>query len=270
MGASTRGGGARTIGLMRITVALTPKLLRYPRMHAVAVVDVLRATTSAITMLDNGLLRAIVSDNIQQARRLALNNFSLLCGEVRAQPPAGFDYGNSPAEFSELSFKGKSAVLFTTNGTRAMIASAEAPVVVAAALVNRQAAAERLLAEAARRKIDVAIVCAGVERGTAFSLEDTAAAGAIVEAARDLDPSVHMTDESWAAFHLWRWYRGDAERAFRHSAHGRALAQLGFHRDLAYAAQVDVTRTVPLLYHDGDVCVLRSRAPRARGAAVSG
>ena len=197
---------------MRITVALTPKLLREPRQHAVAVVDVLRATTSLVTMLENGLLRAIISDNIQQARKLALSNFSLLCGEVKARPPAGFDYGDSPAEFAALSFKGKSAVLFTTNGTRALAAASEAPFVVAAALVNRRAAAERLVAEAARRKLDIAVVCAGVERGTAFSLEDTAAAGAIVEAAMKTDAALAMTDSSWAALHLWRWYRGDAMR----------------------------------------------------------
>src|SRR3990172_7368470 len=109
--------------MMKISVALTPRMLREPRDHAVAVVDVLRATTSIVTMLESGLLRAIVSDNIQQARKLALANFSLLCGEVRSRPPAGFDYGNSPAEFAGLSFRGKSAVMMTTNGTRALSAA---------------------------------------------------------------------------------------------------------------------------------------------------
>jgi 2-phosphosulfolactate phosphatase len=245
---------------MRITVALTPKLLREPRLHAVAVVDVLRATTSLVTMLENGLLRAIISDNIQQARTLALRNFSLLCGEVKARPPAGFDYGNSPAEFAGLSFKGKSAVLFTTNGTRALTTAAEAPFVLAAALVNRRAAAQRLVAEAANRRLDIAVVCAGVERGTAFSLEDTAAAGAIVEAAMEEDAALAMTDSSWAALHLWRWYRGDAMRVFRQSKHGRALRELGFDADLAYAAQLDIYESVPLLYDDDGVKVLRTRA----------
>jgi hypothetical protein len=36
-----------------------------------------------------------------------------------------------------------------------------------------------------------------------------------------------MTDSSWAALHLWRWYRGDPMRAFRQSKHGRALHELG-------------------------------------------
>jgi 2-phosphosulfolactate phosphatase len=249
---------------MRISVALTPKLLREPARHAIAVVDVLRATTSAVTMLENGLLRAIVSDNMQQARKLALANFALLCGEVKAQPPAGFDYGNSPAEFAALSFKGKSAVLFTTNGTRALSAAAEAPVVLAAALINRRAAAERLVAEGANRRLDLAIVCAGVERGTAFSLEDTAAAGAVVEAAIEADATIAMTDTSWAALHLWHWYRGDVMRLFRQSKHGRALQELGFQADLTYAAQLDIYRSVPILYEDDGVFALRTRTARPR------
>jgi 2-phosphosulfolactate phosphatase len=242
---------------MRITVALTPRLLREPRQNAVAVVDVLRATTSLVTMLENGLLRALISDNIQQARKLALANFSLLCGEVKAQPPPGFDYGNSPAEFAELSFKGKSAVLFTTNGTRALMAAATAPFVTAGTLLNRRAVGRRLVAEAAQRATDITIVCAGVDRGTAFSLEDTAAAGAIVEAAMEADGALAMTDSSWAALHLWRWYRGDAMRLFRQSKHGRALHELGFDSDLRYAAQLDIYDSVPVLYEVDGTKVLR-------------
>lgn len=247
---------------MKITVALTPKLLADPRSHVVGVVDVLRATSSIVTMLENGLLRAIISDNLQQARRLALDNFSLLCGELKALPPAGFDYGNSPSEFAGLSFKGKSAVLFTTNGTRALMVAVQAPFVVAASLLNRRAAAERLVTEAVARGLDIAIMCAGTERGTAFSLEDTAAAGAMVEAAMEADGALTMTDASWAALHLWHWFKRDPMRVFRQSAHGRALAAIGLESDLAYAAQLDVYDSVPQVYLDGATVVLRTRPPR--------
>ena len=215
-------------------------------------------------MFDGGLLRAIISSNIQDARKLAARNFSLLCGEVKAEQPPGFDYGNSPAQFSGLSFKGKSAVLFTTNGTRALASAAEAPFVSVAALRNRRAVAARLVDEAVRRHVDIAVVCAGVERGKAFSLEDTAAAGAIVEAATEADGALAMTDEAWAAMHLWHWYRGDAMRMFRQSAHGRHLLGIGFEEDLRYAAEVDASDVVPLLYDDGGVKVVRVRAPRKR------
>jgi 2-phosphosulfolactate phosphatase len=247
---------------MKITVAMTPRLLCEPQRHAVAVVDVLRATTSLVTMFEGGLLRAMISENVAQAHELARRNFSLLCGEVDAVPPDGFDYGNSPAEFANLSFKGKSAVLYTTNGTRAIHAVAQAPVVIAAALVNRRAAAQRLLAEAASRDLDIAIVCAGVKAGVAFSLEDTAAAGAIVEAVCEADAGVQPTEEALAAMHLWQWYDGDTSRMFRESAHGRLLARIGFDGDLRHAAQIDISEAVPVLYDDDGVKTLRARPPR--------
>ena len=141
--------------------------------------------------------------------------------------------------------------------------------VVAAALTNRRAAAARLVEEAAKRRLDVEVVCAGVEKGTAFSLEDTAAAGSIVEAVRELDATIALTDEAWAALHLWHWYRGDAGRIFGQSKHGRALLEAGFAEDLRYAGQVDVSSTVPLLFDDGGVNVLRVRKPRARRGGVT-
>ncbi|MBF6600590.1 MAG: 2-phosphosulfolactate phosphatase [Dehalococcoidia bacterium] len=246
---------------MRIAVALTPGLMREPAEHAVAVVDVLRASTSLVAMFDQGLLRAIVAGTLRDARSLAVQNFSLLCGEVEARPPRGFDHGNSPAEFASLSLKGRSAVLFTTNGTRALRSARAAPLVVAAALVNRRAASCRLLAEAARRKLDIAVVCAGSDGGQAFSLEDSIAAGAIVEAVHEADETVMLGDSAWAVYHLWRWYRGDAMRAFRESAHGRALLALGFGQDLRFAARLDASPCVPVLERDGQT--LRARRARA-------
>jgi 2-phosphosulfolactate phosphatase len=243
---------------MQIEVSLTPALLRQPARYAIGVVDVLRATTSLVVLHQNGLLRSIVSENLQQARQLARANLSLLCGEMRAVPPAGFDYGNSPADLAAVSFKGKSAVVMTTNGTRAIAVASGAPFVAAAALTNRTAVARHLLDAGSKRGLDVAIMCAGADRGLTFALEDTVAAGAIVEAAREADPALHLADSAWAALHLWRWYRGDALRTFRQSRHGRGLLELGFERDLRYAARVDISDVVPVLSVEGGMRVMRA------------
>ena len=251
-----------------MSVALTPRLLLEPRAHVIGVVDVLRATSSLVAMFDRGLLRAIIADTLRDARSLALRNFSLLCGEAKALPIAGFDYGNSPSEFASTPLAGKSAVLWTTNGTRALGTAATAPVVAVAALTNRRAVAERLLFEATARELDLAIVCAGLDRGAAFSLEDSISAGAVVEAVREADPAVAMSDSALAALHLWRFYGGDAMKAFRHSVHGRALAAMGLDDDLAHAAQLDVSETVPVMTVEDGVKTLRVTPMRARAAAA--
>jgi len=239
--------------------------MREPQRHAVAVVDVLRATTSLVTMFERGLIRALIGDSLRDARQLALRNFSLLCGESKMAPLPGFDHGNSPTEYAALSLKGKSVVLWTTNGTRAIGAAAESPAVLAAALLNRRAAARRLLEEARRRNIDALVLCAGLDRGATFSLEDNVTAGSIVEAAQEIDPELDLADDAWAALHLWRWYRGDALSAFRQAAHGRALAAAGYEDDLRFAAQVDVFDTVPVLSNEDGVKTLRARE-RVAGA----
>lgn len=265
MSASTRRTRSAYARRMRIHVAFVPALLREPAAHAVAVVDVLRASTSLATMFERGLSRAIVESNLRNARKRALEHYALLCGEVNALPAAGFDFGNSPTEFAGLSLEGKTAVLMTTNGTRAIAACAEAPIVCIAAFVNRRAAARFVVAEATRAQTDVAIACAGHERGKAFSLEDTTAAGALVEAAIEERPSLEMSDAAWAALHLWRWYTRDPMRAFREAAHARALLRLGFEEDLHFAAQLDVFGSVPVLYEDAGVRSLR--LPADKGAA---
>jgi 2-phosphosulfolactate phosphatase len=263
----TRGLRGIMLDQMKISVALTPQLLREPKSHAIAVVDVLRATSSLVAMFDSGLLRAIIADNLRDARNLALRNFSLLCGEAKALPIPGFDYGNSPAEFAGLSLKGKSAVLWTTNSTKAIAAASPSPAVAVAALTNRRAAAARVLDEAAKRGLDIAIVCAGLDRGTVFGLEDSVSAGAIVEAVHEADSAVVMTDSAWEAMHLWQWYRGDAMRAFRQSVHGRALLAMGFEHDLAHAAQVDVSNAVPMLTVEDGVKTLRIHDRRQKHVA---
>ena len=118
------------------------------------------------------------------------------------------------------------------------------------------------------RGLDVTVVCAGTERGLVFSLEDTVAAGAIVEAAQQFDSTLHLADSAWAALHLWRWYKGDAMRAFKQSRHGRALLEQGFENDLRYASRVDASQTVPWLHVENGMRVLRTRTPRNAGQSA--
>ncbi len=56
-------------------------------------------------------------------------------------------------------------------------------------------------------------------------------------------------------------------RMFGQSSHGRSLRELGFDGDLRYAAQLDIFESVPVLYHDGETKVLRTRPPREKQRA---
>ena len=103
---------------------------------AFLVIDVLRATTTIATLFARGLADLLVFDSIEAARKRARAEGRILLGEVGGLPPKDFDYGNSPAEAATLELKGQGAALFTTNGTRALCASAGRGEVVAASFAE--------------------------------------------------------------------------------------------------------------------------------------
>lgn len=245
---------------MRLDVALTPAFLQRPSESICVVVDVLRASSACVAMFDSGIERIAVAPDADAARRLR-DQFmpeALLCGEVGGLPPEGFDYGNSPLEFSRLDLHGHSAVLSTSNGTRALHAVAQAPSVFAGALRNRRAVARAALAAATRNAFGVTVVCAGNDLGAAFSLDDTFAAGGMVCALREeLDadsggPLPELSDAAVMALRLYDSYAGDCLAAFREALHGHGLEHLGFGQDLVFCAELDASDAVPFLQREAD------------------
>jgi 2-phosphosulfolactate phosphatase len=250
--------------MVRLDVALVPALLTDLSGQVCIVVDVLRASSTIVTMLERGAHEVLLAPTVEEARSLhqELPRY-LLCGEEGGLPPSGFDYANSPTEFSALDLKGQRAILCTSNGTRAILAAAGAPLVLVGCLLNAAAVASAACREAAARGLGIAVVCAGEESGTAFAAEDALGAGAIVDAI--LDPSrrrptaLELTDETRAALEHYRAQRGREETALRHTAHGRDLLALGFGQDMAFCAQRDRSAAVPRLQRgERDRLVLRA------------
>lgn len=237
---------------MRLDVALVPTSLANFSGRVCIVVDVLRASSTIVTMLERGAEEVLLASTIEEARGLHRElPGHLLCGEEGGLPPPGFDHGNSPSEFSALDLKGQRAILCTSNGTRAILATAGAPLVLVGCLLNATAVASAALGKAAARGLDIAVVCAGEERGSAFAVEDALGAGAIVDAMVDAGrrwpTALQLTDETGAALERYRAQRGREEMALQDTAHGRDLLALGFGQDLAFCAQRDRLAAVPRL-----------------------
>jgi len=92
----------------------------YPADRALVAVDVIRATTTAITAISMGWECHLVP-TLQAAFDTAsrLPN-ALLTGEVGGQMPAGFELTNSPAQLAARSDVSRPLVLLSSNGTRLM------------------------------------------------------------------------------------------------------------------------------------------------------
>ena len=218
---------------------------------AVAVIDILRATTVHATLLGGGAetIYPVAEWSDAHALRDVIPGAHLI-GEIDSLPGPGAEFGNSPTEFAALDVRGWRAVQVTGNGTRALSAAARAPFVVSACLRNLSACAAAL-AQAAASQERIAIVCSGDHGGRTASLEDAVAAGAYVDALAARLP-LELGNGALIALRLWRAYAHDPLEALKESPHGRDLLELGFADDLAYAAALDAEPAVPLLTRDAE------------------
>jgi 2-phosphosulfolactate phosphatase len=233
---------------MRIDVALLPGQTFDRSRSVCVVVDVLRASSSIVTLLDRGAGRVVAAAALDDAVALHAGlPDHILCGEQDGLPPPGFDYGNSPSEFSRLDLAGRSVILATSNGTRILAALAGAPAVLAGCLLNRRAVARAAAAIAARRGLDITVVCSAAYGGSAFVLEDALGAGAIVDAALTLEAPIELADAARFARDAFAVARPDIPAAVASAYHARELAAAGLAEDVAYCAQVDISNVVPLL-----------------------
>jgi 2-phosphosulfolactate phosphatase len=220
--------------------------------RVVAVVDVLRASTTIAAALANGARSVVPLDSTDDviARSKSFERSEVrLAGERRMAPIAGFDMGNSPREFTREVVEGKTVLLTTTNGTATLTALQSARDIVVASYVNFSAVAA-LLRAALRGGTDVAIVCAGQDRQ--FSLEDAACAGRYARLGSARATKAALNDAAEAALLIDRKYGDRLDKLFEDSEHGRALAEAGFAEDLSACAAIDSHPVVPI-YQDRQI-----------------
>ena len=237
---------------MKLDVHFTPAGLTLAEVQGrtVFVIDILRATTSMCAALNHGARAILPVASTEEALKLAQTIGSddvRLAGERNCVRIDGFHLGNSPLEMTEAAVRGRTMIVTTTNGTKALLACQGAAAVHPACAGNLSLAAERAR-EALAQDGAVLVVCAG--RDNAFSLDDAYAAGRLVAAV--LGGSLRrsgLNDAALASLDLVRRYGERWERPLRRSRAGRELIRLGFAEDVAAAARLDAYPVLPS-FHD--------------------
>jgi 2-phosphosulfolactate phosphatase len=250
---------------MKLDVVFTPVGLMPADVQGrtVFVIDILRATTTMCAALHHGARAVIPVAATEEALRLAQTIGSddvLLAGEQNCVRIPGFHLGNSPLEMTEAAVRGKTVIMATTNGTKALLACQGAVAVYPACAGNLSLTGQRAHDTLARDG-DILIVCAG--RDGAFSLDDAYCAGRLAIAAlggRKVRRG--LNDAALASLDLVRRYGERWERPLAYSRAGRELVTLDFHDDVADAARADA---YPVLaqYHERRVTVAPGTAPGA-------
>jgi len=240
--------------IMKVEVAFTADEVQYrdKRDKIGVVIDVLRATTSAVMALKNGCSSFIPIPSIDEAREVS-KRFEkgkvLLGGAKKGVKVQGFDLGNSPDDYQEEIVKGKHIVFTSSNGTKAMHQLQSARKVLIASFLNISAVCNELLTF----KADVVIVCSG-DFGV-FSLGDAVCAGMIVNRLSEtLSDRLEKSDAATVTQILYGVHKKDIRKMLLESEWGKYLIGLGLGKDIDTCAQIDITPIVPQ-FKDGIILI---------------
>jgi 2-phosphosulfolactate phosphatase len=224
------------------------------------VIDVLRATSSMAAALSSGAAQILPAATIQEALSLReMHPGCLLAGErdgvrIRSNLTGGvdFDLGNSPREFMSEKVRGKSIVMTTTNGTRALRACIGASTALICSFLDLSATADYLA-----EKNPQGLILIGSGTGEQAAYEDVLCAGALADllwAQRSLGA---VADSALLARRLFLVEQHDLPAAFAQSRNGRRLlAHPDLREDVTFCAHRDRFNLVAGLTKDGAVRAL--------------
>ena len=207
----------------------------------VVVIDVLRASSTIVAALESGVERIIPIADVETASRLvrpAERDKKLLAGERKCLRVPGFDLSNSPGEFTPARVRGKTLVLTTSNGTRAIATAAKAGRIVICALTNLPAVAAALRGES-----EIVVLCCGAE-GT-IAAEDLLCGGLLLNSLESTGAPEALPDAARIARDIAEHAGSDIEAFMRRSDQGRKHVELGFESDVVFCSRVGVSSCVP-------------------------
>ncbi len=226
----------------RVEVCFTPNL--YPlhiedEYEIVVAIDVLRATSAICSAFQHGVGKIIPVSTLDEAIEYRDKGF-IVAAERKGQIVSGFDLGNSPYSYMDPKYKGKTIVLTTTNGTRAINTAKKVNNLIIGSLVNLDAVCEYLMDQGK------SVLLLGSGWKNKFCLEDTICAGAIAEKLLKSGDFHSENDSSIAAKYL---YLSASENYFgflKASSHRRRLRALNLNEDIKYCLTPNQTIVVPI------------------------
>jgi 2-phosphosulfolactate phosphatase len=191
---------------------------------AIVAVDVIRATTTAITAAALGW-QVYPAGSIEAAVRLAADlDRPILAGELGGVQPYGFDLQNSPTQIEALEHSTRPIILLSTSGTRLIAEAVRHGVTYVGCLRNANALASHLAAQ----ERDVMIL--GADSRGEFREEDQLCAARV---ARVLIESGREVADGPTEEVLTRWSEAPDD-AFLDGRSARYLRDTGQDADLAH------------------------------------
>ncbi len=221
------------------------------------VFDVLRATSSIVTALTNGAEKIIPVQKISEAMAIRQRQPDVLLGgerdgvRIRASQSGGvdFDFGNSPREFTREKVAGKTIVMTTTNGTRALRAASRAKLTLVSSFLNLKATADFI---SKNQPAELLLICSGTYEGAA--LEDSLAAGALCDLLWKNFRADEIGDSAEMTRRIYLEAKSDLTGAMRGSWNARRLCAIQeLKDDVPFCLQRDTFNLLAGLENDGAI-----------------
>jgi len=216
---------------VRVELGPSGALAASHRGDVIVVVDALRATSTIVTALANGVSSVKTVASAEQCVG------ELTAGERGGKKIPTLGHDNSPLAFNHSRYRDKQLVLTSTNGTECISAAASNPsaLVLIGSLLNASAVAEAAIQLAKARGENISIVLAG--RNNQIAPEDVIAGSEIIN---KLHGAPVSTDISLLQ-------SKDFVVDFLNSDSGKNLSSLGCSDDVVFCAQMDIFDIVPVL-----------------------
>jgi len=213
----------------------------------VIVIDVLRATSVITTALANGATKIMTASSIEEAfaKKEKMPKL-LLGGERMAVKVKGFDFGNSPLEYTSEKIQNRTILLSTTNGTHAVEEAMGAKLILAASFLNLKAIVNYLdlLNE------DFVLLCSGTNGN--FSLDDGLCAGLIIHELRKRK-AISTTDFGELLSLSFRKNYFSLAELVKPAFHLALLRSKGHQNDIDYCLNISSLDVIPVWKSDGFV-----------------
>ncbi|MFD2616183.1 2-phosphosulfolactate phosphatase [Terrilactibacillus laevilacticus] len=242
-------------------VAFIPKEVRTDPPPMCVVIDVIRASTSMVTMLEKGCSEIILtSDEKETYEKFRVQGIEdiLICSENDDGTAAEFaDFSPSISSIRQASVKGKKVIFRTTNGTRAAQTLWKQGVngIFIGCMHNAKAVMNEVVQQAAESQKNITIVCSGRERGEIPTTDDVYTAGILMKYARMAADRLELTyvlkDSAKIAEHVNLVYE-DTVAAFSDSGSGETMRRIQSTLDIALCSKENVSNLIPFIEFSGE------------------
>ena len=213
----------------------------YLKNKVVVVIDMLRATSVITTALANGAKQVFpiltVEEAFDKKKELLSKEDILIGGERKALKIDGFDFSNSPLEYTKENVNGKTIILSTTNGTRAINLSLKADEIIIGSILNSKAVALEL------KKLNKDVVFINAGTNGEFSMDDFICSGYMISLLSEIS-NCDLSDIAKTAKYIYE-NNTNLIDYIKEARHYSVLKALNLMNDLEYCCKKDILNIVP-------------------------